>query len=366
MPAKNLYREDREGIYSYVHNQGIEKRIIFNDDKDYEVFLSYLKDYLAALPDAKSVKKIFTVRGRTFRGTPHLPKNYFNQVELLAYSLMPDCFHLLLYQKTRGSIERLMRSLATRYSMYFNKKYQHTGALFKGPYKSIHVKYGRLLPHLTRYLHHIGHYSSYPEYLGQRETSWVKPKVVLSFFEKGTGGYKMFVDKYGLDQEEKELIGNITFESETKCLERKDLARRNLTRNVENYPNLNLEPLQRVPEFLAGTVVFLFLTYFGINNIRASTIKSFQPTPTPPVLSETVEVKEIKPKIILTVKITDGAESVNIRQKPTTSSEKIGKAKDGDTFEFVAKDSDWYEVKLADGSTGFISAQYVEEGGTNN
>ena len=273
--------------------------------------------------------------------------------------------------------------------MYFNKKYQRTGALFEGPYKSVQTKDEPRLLHLTRYLHHTGGYCSYPEYLGTRVTSWVKPEVVLSFFGKETGDYKDFVEKYELDQKEKELIEDITIESETQHLERRGLAR-----NVENYPpeistessekihlDPNLKPLQRISEFLATAVVFLLLLTLGIRNIMASATKSPNPSPTSAVLSTTEEIEEmstapadaesdsadaVKPKIILTIEINDGSASVNIRQKPTTDSEKIGKAKDGDTFEFVSTDSGWYEVRLDTGSTGFISATYIKKEETNN
>src|SRR3972149_9961260 len=106
MPAKNLHRIDEEGIYCHIWNKGVENRIIFNDEQDYEVFLGYLKDYLTAPADPESIKKAFTVNGKTFRGMPHQPKNYLNKVELIAYSLIPNHFHLLVHQKTRGSVER--------------------------------------------------------------------------------------------------------------------------------------------------------------------------------------------------------------------------------------------------------------------
>ncbi len=372
MPAKNLYRNGEEGIISHIYNKGVEKRIIFNDEEDYKVFQGFLKDYLTASQDSESIKKTFTVHGQVFRGIPHQPKNYFNKVELIAYSLMPNHFHLLLHQKTRGSLESFIRSLCTRYSMYFNKKYQRTGALFEGPYKSIQIKDKPSLLYLTRYIHHTGNYSSYAEYLGSRETLWVKPNVVLSFFGKRTGGYKGFVEKNEPDQREKELIEGITFESETQHLEGRDLAI-----DAEKIPpepsqtpekihlDANLEPPQRMLELLAVTVVFSLLLILGIRNIMISETQSpnFSPTPiqsepTPAVLSVTKEIKEIKP-IILTIKINDGAASVNIRRKPTIDSEKIGEAKDSDTFEFISINSGWYEVKLTDGSTGFISETYI-------
>jgi len=229
--------------------------------------------------------------------------------------------------------------------------------------------------------------------LGTRETSWVKPKVVLSFFGKGgTGGYKDFVEKYEPAQKVKELLKGIIFESEAEHLERRDLAG-----NVENYPQEmsaqssrkihigpNLKPWQRMPEVLAISVVFLLLTTFGVRNIMLSSAESLDSSIDSTVLSTTKEAKpeitqtvtkgpdpptvpavlsateEIGPKMMLTVKIDDGAESVNIRQKPTTSSEKIGQAKDDDTFEYVSENGGWYEIKLATRS-GFISATYIEE-----
>src|SRR3989344_9398462 len=394
MPAKNLYREDKEGIYSHIYNKGVEKRIIFNDEKDYEVFQGFLKDYLTAPQDPKSIKKSFTVHGRVFQGTPHQPKNYFNKVELIAYSLMPSHFHLLLHQKVRGALESFIRSLCTRYSMYFNKKYQHTGALFEGPYKSVQIKDEARMLHLTRYLHRGGGYSSYLQYLGKAAISWVKPEVVQSFFEsvktdlpKKTHSYKDFVEKYEPDQKEKELIKDIIFESETQhldgILEGRDLAG-NLTSNADNkameahtepseeiHLERNLKPLQRIPEVAVITLVFLVLVTVGIRNVNSpphkvlesSDIPAVTLTPTPTPTPAPIIQEKIIPKTIVKIKIDDDATAsaiVNIREKPTTDSEKIGQARDGDTFEFVSLDSNWYEVKLATRS-GFISAAYVEQ-----
>lgn len=254
--------------------------------------------------------------------------------------------------------------------MYFNKKYQHTGALFEGPYKSVQIKDESRLIHPTRFLHRSPGYSSYPEYLGARVTSWVKPKAVLSFFGKGTYSYKNFVEKYTLSQKEKELVEGATFESETQHLERRDLAK-----NAENYPpeifsesfekthlRSNLKPLQRIPEIAVITVVFLALVTVGVRNINAYPHRvlgsSAAPTVTPvpsPIPSSVAEEEKM-----LVIKIDDAPASaiVNIRQHPTIDSEKIGTARDGDTFEFVSMDSGWYEVKLATGS-GFISAEFI-------
>ena len=379
------HRTNEEGSYSHIYNRGVGKKVIFNDKQDYEVFLGYLKDYLTAPQDPESIKKDFTVNGRAFRGTPHQPKNYFNKIDLIAYSLMPNHFHLILYQTVSGSIEKFIKSLSIRYSIYFNKKYKCVGTLFEGPYKSVLIKDMSRLPCLVRFLHRGSICSSSQEYLGKRVTSWVKSEIVLSFFDKTMGSYKDFAEKNEPDQKDKVLLEGITFESQAQHIETNDILS-----NEKTPLNTDTKPVLNVPVFLAiSTAVFLILVGFGIKNIKASENNSPEivsiplmlskisetdkttPTPIPLVLSEqsetdevkptlTPETDETKPKTMLTIKINDGSESVNIRQKPTINSEKVGQAKEGDAFEFISVNSNWYEIKLADGSTGFVSARYVE------
>ena len=190
-------------------------------------------------------------------------------------------------------------------------------------------------------------------------------------------GYKYFIEKHVLDQKEKELIDSITFSDDSACHERKDLA------SSSGHLNPSLKSRPKVFGFMATSVLaLLLLTTLGIRNIQVSAIRSAQELPTPAysVLSETEEVKSTKdlrpdptpeatskvPKVILTVKTGDASSSVNIREKPSTDSAKLGKARDGGTFEFVSKDQEWYEVRLDDGSTGFISEKYMIEEGANN
>ncbi len=389
MPAQNLQRKDKNKVYSHIYNTGVENRNLFNDEQDYEVFLGYLNDYLSAPADTESVKKVFTVKGRTFRGVPHQPKNYFNKVDLIAYNLMPDHFHLLVYQITKGSIEKLIRSLCTRYAIYYNKKYQRRGSLFAGPYKSVQIKNVSQLLYLTRYLHrelfkeksvdkdldHNG-YSSYEEYLGVRKTSWIKPKVVLSYFEKsendyfkGINGYKNFVEKYELKQKEKNMLEGIIIESKPEHLERTVLKPKQIKSFQEARADLVLETRPKILGFLTtATAVFVLLLFLGIRHIKiseAQTKISVNSIPSP--TSQVSGIEDEKPKKILVIKINDESESVNIRQEPTTKSAKVGKAKDGDTFEFVSLNSGWYQVKLDDESIAFVSAGYAEiEGEENN
>ncbi|MCR4324239.1 MAG: SH3 domain-containing protein [Candidatus Curtissbacteria bacterium] len=363
MPAKNLQRVAEGGTYCHVYNRGIENRNIFADDVDYQVFLGYLEDYLTAPKAPESTKKEFIVNGRTFTGVPHQPKNYFNQVELLAYSLSPDHFHLLIHQRTQKSLQALIRSLCTRYSMYFNKKYNHTGSLFDGPYKSVVIKDEQSLLLLTRYLHKEGGYSSYPEFSGQKHTSWVKTNVVLSL-KNISGNYKDFVEKYTPDKHELELLDEITIEKADKHLERRDLKK------------VELQPWSRIPELLVTSAIFVLLLGIGIRNVHnysaasatlgehtTSVIASTSPySPSPITTPPPTTIPE--PKTILI--ITNTKDPVDIRENPSIKSNKIGEAKAGEKFEFISEDSGFYQVALPEGTYGFIFSQYIEKEKTIN
>lgn len=355
MTAKNLHGIDEKGIYYHVYNKGIESRIIFADEADYQVFLGYLEEYLSTKKSHENTKQEFTVNGRVFRGVPHQPKNYFKKVELLAYSLKPDHFHLLLHEITQKSQQGFLRSLCTRYSIYFNKKYNRTGSLFEGPYKSAIIEDKKSLLLLTRYIHKTGDHSSYPEYLGEKETPWVRTKDVLSI-KDAEGKYKYFVEKHGLDQQEKALLESVAIDF-NKHLERRDLA------------EVKLKPWSRFPELAAAFLIFVALSGFGLRNITASakgTQSSFpitlgakdtppqsqsqQPSPSPKSYPQ--------PKIIL--RVINVSEPVNIRKEPAVESAVVGKANGGETFEVLSQNSDWYRIKLPDGA-GFISSQFVEK-----
>ncbi|OGM13753.1 hypothetical protein A3A76_03760 [Candidatus Woesebacteria bacterium RIFCSPLOWO2_01_FULL_39_23] len=145
---------------------------------------------------------------------------------LIAYCLLPNHFHLLINQNSTDDMQEFIRSLCTRYSIYFNKKYDRVGGLFQGPYKAVIVTEDNYLLHLSRYIHLnpkdytkdiINTYSSYAEYMGLRRTEWVKPDIVLGFFNNPatqelikTNNYRDFVEKYIKDSEA--ILGNMTLE----------------------------------------------------------------------------------------------------------------------------------------------------------
>lgn len=371
MPAKNLIRVVDEGGYSHIYNRGVEGRVIFADEHDYGVFLGYVREYLSPPAKPESLKKSFTVKGKTFQGSPHLPKNYYNQVELVAYSLKPDHFHLVLLQNTTNSVQSFLKSLGTRYSMYFNKKYFRSGALFEGPYKSAHIKDPGTLVALTAFIHQNSDYSSILEYLGQRETPWVKKHLALACL--GGDTYEAYFEKCIQGSLEGAIPEEVTLEPVSRHLER-----RNLTEDVvgtfqaprgQAHTRTPTPPI-RLPEFGVIVALFLVLTVFGVRNIRttSSEVSGFAlaVADQPQVFSASVEATEPGPDSNMPTekamaKIAEGENAVRIYLSPSVYSEVVITAQGGDAFEKLSCDTEWCRIGLSDG-VGYVLARYIERG----
>ena len=124
----------------HIYNRGTEKRLIFLDKQDYEhfIYLMYICNTAKSLI-LRDISKNFD-RGQTI-------------VDIGAYCLMPNHFHFLIYEKMGNGISTYMRKLMTAYSMYFNKKYNRTGKLYEGVFKSNLCGTDRYLKYMYSYIH---------------------------------------------------------------------------------------------------------------------------------------------------------------------------------------------------------------------
>lgn len=229
MPAKNKIKEYLANGYYHIYNRGVEKRLIFTDSLDENVFLLYLKEYL--LPkNLSELHKMLHHPDSTPKDKSDALKlirmnNFAQEIDLLAHCLMPNHFHLLIKQKSERSIELFMKSFLTRYVQYFNKRHdKRVGSLFQDTYKAVLIKSEEQLLHLSRYIHRnpakrgiplkdISVASSYLNYLGTREQSWIKPGEILSYFSKsGSNLYKDFVEQTTREEQSITTILGLTLD----------------------------------------------------------------------------------------------------------------------------------------------------------
>lgn len=97
-------------------------------------------------------------------------------VNILAFCLMPNHYHILLAPRVENGIPRFMQKVNMGYSKYFNQKYERTGTLFQGRYKSILITDDTHFLHLPFYIHFNPLDLSHPEW---RENKISDPKKAL-------------------------------------------------------------------------------------------------------------------------------------------------------------------------------------------
>lgn len=112
-----------ENAFYHVFNRGINKQQIFFNDKDYQFFL----------------RKLLQLKKRCDHS-------------VYAYCLMPNHFHISI-QTRKTPISKIMSSLSTSYSMYFNRTYNHFGPVFQNRFKSILVENDSYFLKLSQYIY---------------------------------------------------------------------------------------------------------------------------------------------------------------------------------------------------------------------
>ncbi len=79
------------------------------------------------------------------------------------------------------------------------------------------------------------------------------------------------------------------------------------------------------------------------------------PAPVPAEVTPAAESKPAPPEE--TVRVTVG--KLNVRSKPTTAAATLARVKKGERLLVIGRDGDWLRVKLADGTSGWVSGAYV-------
>lgn len=131
--------------FYHVYNRGVDKRKIFFVDRDWDVFQWLL--FARNCPDRIDIPK--SLGGSWQKGK----KQSEPLVDIIAYALMGNHFHLLLREKQDDGISTFMRKLLTSYAMYMNKKYNRSGPLMCRPFRAKYVDSDEYFRWLVSYIH---------------------------------------------------------------------------------------------------------------------------------------------------------------------------------------------------------------------
>ncbi len=188
------------GEYYHIYNRGIDKRVIFKSKKDYERFVMLL--YIAnSNSDSFHLDNLINRQNKKFNEILSLGKNN-PLVSIGSWCLMPNHFHLLVKQEIDGGITKFMRKIGTGYSMFFNIKYERSGSLFGGPFKSKLIGIDDdYMKHLFGYTHINPIEIHFPNWKERVNNS---PEDMKKFIDSYP--YSSYMDYTGVDRVEKNII----------------------------------------------------------------------------------------------------------------------------------------------------------------
>jgi len=136
--------------YYHIYSRGVEKRKIFMSTNDYNRFMALLY-----IMNQNAPFRMDNILRDKRNGLTNIFKEQREKtlVSILGYCLMPNHFHLILYEHTEGGISKFMGKLLTAYSMYFNTKYERSGPLLTRPFRSEHLNNEPQFMYIFSYVH---------------------------------------------------------------------------------------------------------------------------------------------------------------------------------------------------------------------
>lgn len=150
------------GSYMHIIKRGARGMEIVKDDADYWRFIKSL----FYLNNNNYRKENWEIELREL-GTPLFswPDSWPKQdklVEIVAFIIMPNHFHLLVKEIVDGGISIFMQGLGISMTMSFNEKYDEVGSIFQGSYKGKTIDSDEYLKRTAVYIMVKNSFELYP------------------------------------------------------------------------------------------------------------------------------------------------------------------------------------------------------------
>lgn len=113
-----------QGEHYHLYNRGRSKLAIFHEKANYIFAIKKLSRY----------------------------SKQFN-IKIIAYCLLPNHYHFLVRQDDQHRAGLLPQRVFNSYSKAYNKRFDHSGTIFEGRYKAIHVDTDVYAAQLCQYIH---------------------------------------------------------------------------------------------------------------------------------------------------------------------------------------------------------------------
>ena len=235
---RSARKKSPSGIY-HVMLRGINRQSIFIDDEDNIRFLQILKE----------CKKL-------------------SGFELYGYCLMGNHIHLL-QKETEESTGQIVKRFASRYVLWFNRKYQRCGHLFQERYKSEAVESDAYFASVLRYIHQnpkkagicdsIREYrwSSYNEYAG--ESRIIDGELALGII--GESKFEEFMEEEDRSNDIMEYVG-----------QKRILTDSELIMEIEDMIGIKAIMIQNEPRDKAENICRSILKIEGVSTRQLSRV----------------------------------------------------------------------------------------------
>lgn len=215
--------------FFHVMVQGINREYILNQESEMKKYLELLNKYYEK----------------------------FN-LKIISYCIMNNHVHLLLYSDDINEISGFMQCINTSYAMYYNKKHDRCGFVFRDRYKAEGIYSKKHLISCIQYIHanpvKAGicktegqyKYSSYNDYI--KKSGFVDDDILKLCFENDDDYKKLITKNYGY----KDFIEYVERNSKSD----KDKIIKYLKAN-----NINMDNIKTDKEKLKELVIKLYKTY---------------------------------------------------------------------------------------------------------
>ena len=134
------------GQYYHIYNRGSDKRDIIIDKEDLNRFFQSLLEFNTVEPIQSIFQQHLKKKLKFSSRTTKKPL-----VAIIAYCINKNHFHLILSPLVDNGIEKFMQRIGG-YTRYFNEKYDRSGVLFQGKFKSKQIEDERYLIQLSAYV----------------------------------------------------------------------------------------------------------------------------------------------------------------------------------------------------------------------
>ena len=208
--------------YYHIFDKTIDDIMVFSSPKIAYEFIStflYYRSNRASLRYSKYKKLVPTLKRNLERLISY--GKYF-KVNILAYCIMPNHYHLLLQQTHHGGIQTFMANTLNSITRFYNLLHNRKGPIFLTQFKSKKIHTEEQLVYVSRYIHtnlfassivkrkgdiFVYPYSSIHSYLRNSNNQYIITKnKILTYFGNDKETYMDFIIKNADRQKEIEHL----------------------------------------------------------------------------------------------------------------------------------------------------------------